>query len=102
MSDIEWSTFVCKRRKPWINSSKINKYDYLSKLKSINIELTVPSFMFVISDSSNSLSSSVNSSFSSEIYALVFEQSLSVSMSPLSSLLSQSFLSRLCLSLFLS
>ena len=59
--------------------------------------------MFVISDSSNSLSSSVvNSSFSSEIYALVFERSLSVSMSPLSTSSSQSSLPRLCLSLFLS
>ncbi len=86
---------------------KINKiniiYYYSIKITINNIVLTVPSLIFVISDSSNSSSSSVNSSFSSEIYdeiSLVFEQSLSVSMSPLSSSSSQSLLSRLGLSLF--
>src|SRR6266536_391768 len=79
---------------------KINKiniiYYYSIKITINNIVLTVPSLIFVISDSSNS-------SFSSEIYdeiSLVFEQSLSVSMSPLSSSSSQSLLSRLGLSLF--
>src|SRR6266516_6527196 len=67
---------------------KINKiniiYYYSIKITINNIVLTVPSLIFVISDSSNSSSSSVNSSFSSEIYdeiSLVFEQSLSVSVS---------------------